>query len=149
MDWSEMSARVRLNMKRSLLESQRDRSKQRLLLDDLSEDEVMIGEVQMNEDVQHPRSEVSATEFDDWQQEEHEGILKELSTKNDFMSFHGVPSSEIASKEVIKTLFRGNTNSSVVQFGSGFGSKTCRTGQLTNNCVARCFHCVSSCRDER
>ena len=55
MDLSEMSARVRLNMKRSPLESQGDRSKQRRVLEDPDEDEVMIGEVQVNEEVEHPR----------------------------------------------------------------------------------------------
>ena len=34
-------------------------------------DEVMIGEVQVNEEVENPWSEVSATEFDDWQQKEY------------------------------------------------------------------------------
>ena len=54
-------------MKRSPLESQDDRAKQRHALEDPDEDEVMIGEVQVNEEVGHPRLEVSATEFDDWQ----------------------------------------------------------------------------------
>ena len=103
MDLSDISARVRLNMKRSPLESQGDRSKQRRVMDDPDEDEVMIGEVQVNEEVEHPTSEVLVTEFDDWQQKEYEGILRELQSQNDFMSFHGVPSSEVANKEVIKT----------------------------------------------
>ena len=30
----------------------------------------MIGEVQVNEEVEHPTSEFSVTEFDDWQQKE-------------------------------------------------------------------------------
>ena len=63
MDLSDVSARVRLNMKRSLLESQGDRSKQRRVMEDPDEDEVMIGEVQVNEEVEHPTSEVSVTEF--------------------------------------------------------------------------------------
>ena len=103
MDLSGMSARVRLNMKRSLLESQGDRSKQRRVMEDPDEDEVMIGEVQVNEEVEHPMSEVSVAEFDGWQQKEYEGILSELQSQNDFMSFHGVPSSEVANKDVIKT----------------------------------------------
>ena len=41
-------------------------------MEDPDEDEVMIGEVQVNEEVEHPTSEVSVTEFDDWQQKEHE-----------------------------------------------------------------------------
>ena len=36
-------------------------------------------------------------------QKEYEGILRELQSQNDFMSFHGVPSSEVVNKEVIKT----------------------------------------------
>ena len=56
----------------------------------------------MNEEVEHPRSEVSATEFDDGQQRELEGILRELQSQNDFMSMHGVSSSEVANKEFIK-----------------------------------------------
>ena len=44
MDLSDMSARVRLNMKRGPLESQDDRMKQRRLLESPDEDEVMIGE---------------------------------------------------------------------------------------------------------
>ena len=103
MDLSGMSARVRLNMKRSPLESQGDRSKQRRVMEDLDEDEAMIGEVQVNEEVEHPTSEVSVTDFDDWQQKESEGILTELQSQNDFMSFRGVPSSEVTNKEVIKT----------------------------------------------
>ena len=103
MDLSDMSARLRVNMKRSPLESQGDRSKQRRVMEDPDEDEVMIGEVQLNEGVEHPTSEVSGTEFDDWQQKEYQGILRELQSQNDFMSFHGVQSSEVANKEVIKT----------------------------------------------
>ena len=103
MDLSDMSARVRVNMKRSPLESQGDRSKQRRVMEDPDEDEVMIGEMQVNEGVERPTSEVSGTEFDEWQQKEYEGILRELQSQNDFMSFDGVPSSEVANKEVIKT----------------------------------------------
>ena len=93
-----MSTRVRLNIKQSLLESQGDRSKQRRVMEDPDEDEVMVGEVQVNEEVEHPTSEVCVTEFDDWQQKEYEGILRDLQSQNDFMSFHGVPSSEITNK---------------------------------------------------
>ena len=92
MDLSDMSARVRLNMKRSPLESQSDRSKQRRGMEDPDEDEVMIGEVQVNEEVEHPVSEVSVTEFEDWQQKEYDGILRELQSQN-----------EVANKEIIKT----------------------------------------------
>ena len=67
MDLSDMSARVRLNMKRSPLESQGDRSKQRRVMEDPDEDDVMIGEAQVNEEVEHPMSEVSVAEFDDLQ----------------------------------------------------------------------------------
>ena len=50
----------------------------------------MISEAQVNEEVEHPTSEVSVTEFDDGQQKEYEGILRELQSQNeDFMSFHG------------------------------------------------------------
>ena len=72
-------------------------------MEDPDEDEAMIGEVQVNEEVEHPSSEVSVTEFDDWQQKEYEGVLRELQPQNDFMSFHGVPSSEVTNKEDIKT----------------------------------------------
>ena len=58
MDLSDISARVRLNMKRSPLESQGDRSKQRRVMEDPNKDEVMIGEVQVDEEVEHPTSEV-------------------------------------------------------------------------------------------
>ena len=58
-----------MNMKRSSLERQDDRAKQRRVLEDSDENEVMIGEVHVKE-VEHARSEVSATEFDDWQQKE-------------------------------------------------------------------------------
>ena len=37
--------------------------KQRRVLEDPDEDEVMIGEVQVNEEVEHPRSGGSATEI--------------------------------------------------------------------------------------
>ena len=63
MDLSDMSARVRLNMKRSPLESQGDRSKQRRVMENLDDDEVIVGEVQVNEEVEHPTPEVSVTEF--------------------------------------------------------------------------------------
>ena len=46
------------------------------------------GEMQVNEEVEHPTSEVSATEFDDWQRKEYEGTLREFQSQNDFMSFH-------------------------------------------------------------
>ena len=72
-DLSGMPGRVRLNMKRSPLESRSDRPKQRRVMEDPDEDEVMIGEVQVNEEVEHPTSEVSATEIGDWQQKEYEG----------------------------------------------------------------------------
>ena len=49
MDLSDMSARVRVNMKRSPLESQGDRSEQRRVMEDPDEGEVMIGEVRVNE----------------------------------------------------------------------------------------------------
>ena len=91
------------------LESQDDRAKQRRVLEDPDEDEVMIGEVQVNEEVEHPKSEVSATEFYDWQLKEYEGILRELQSQNDFMIIHGVPSSEVANKEVIKTRWGSET----------------------------------------
>ena len=58
-------SRVRLNMKRSPLESQGARSKQGRLLKDPDEDEVMIGESHVSEEVEHQRSEASATECDD------------------------------------------------------------------------------------
>ena len=64
MDLSDVSARVRLNMKRSPFESQGYRSKQRRVVEDPDEDEVMTGEVQVNEEVEHPTSEVSVTEFE-------------------------------------------------------------------------------------
>ena len=95
MDLSDMSARVRVNMKR-------ERSKQRRVLENPGEVQVMIGEVQVNEEVEHPRSEVSATEFDDGQQRELEGILRELQSKNDSTSMHGVSSSVVANKVFIK-----------------------------------------------
>ena len=134
--------------------------KQRRVMEDPGEDEVMIGEVQVNEEVEHPQSEVSATEFDDCQQKEYEGILTELQSQNDLMSFHGVPSSEVTNQEVIKTrwvlkpqgegvkarfvmkhfntwkdenndFYVGNTNSGAFQFGFGFGSKTRRIGKVS------------------
>ena len=98
-----MPARVRLNMKRSPLVSQGDGSKQRRVMEDPDEDEVMIGEAQVNEEVEHPTSEVSVTEFDNWLQKEYEGILRDLQTQHGFMTFHGVPSSEVVNKGVIKT----------------------------------------------
>ena len=103
MDLSSTTARVRLNMKRSPLESQGNRSKQRCVLEDSDEDEGVLGEGQVNEEVEHPRSEVSATEFDYWQQKEYGGILREVQSQNDLMSIHGGRSSEVAKKEVIKT----------------------------------------------
>ena len=58
MDLSDTPARVCLNMKRSPLDSQGGRSKQRRVLrDEADEDEVMIDEIQVNEEVEHPRSE--------------------------------------------------------------------------------------------
>ena len=84
MDLSDMSARVRLNMKRSPLESQGDRSKQRRKMEDPDDDEVMIGEVQVNEEVEHPTSEVSVTEFDDSQQKEYEGNPERTSITKRF-----------------------------------------------------------------
>ena len=57
-----MSARVRVNMKRGALESQDDRAKQRRVLEDPDEDEVTIGKIHVNEEVEHPFSAISATE---------------------------------------------------------------------------------------
>ena len=45
-----------MNMKSSLLESQGDRSKQRRVLEDPDEYEVMIGELQVNEEVEHTQA---------------------------------------------------------------------------------------------
>ena len=63
----------------------------------------MIGEIVVNEEVEHPRSEVSATELNVWQQKEYQGILEELQLQNDFMSIHEASSSEVANREVVKT----------------------------------------------
>ena len=71
-------------MKRSPPESHSERPKQRRVLEDPDGHEVMIGEIQVNEEVEHPWSEVSATEFDDWQQGEYSGKLKDLPPQNDF-----------------------------------------------------------------
>ena len=116
-----------------------------------------MGEIQVNEEVEHSKSEVSTNLT--LGNREYEGKLKELQSRNDFMSMHGVSSSVVANEEVIITHWvlkeQGegvkarlvietfqhverreqrfpcrNTNSSVVQFGSGFGSRTCRTGQV-------------------
>ena len=70
-----MSARVRVNAKRSPLKSQDVRVKQRRVLENPDVDEVLIGEVPVNEEVELLGAEASATEFDDWQQTEYEGIL--------------------------------------------------------------------------
>ena len=56
-------------MKRSPLENLGDRPKQRRVMEDPDGGEVMIGKLQVNEQVEHPTSEVSVTEFDVWQQE--------------------------------------------------------------------------------
>ena len=61
-----------------------ERPKQRRVLEDPDGDDVMIGEIQVNEEVEHPWSEVSATEFDDWQQRKYVGKLKELSITQPF-----------------------------------------------------------------
>ena len=147
-------------------------------MEDSDEDEAMIGEVQVNEEFEHPTSEVSVTEFNDWQQKEYEEILRELQSENDFMSFYGVPSSEVVNNDVIPNSLGAETtrrkcqgkvrdetfqnverrkqrflcrttNSNVVQFGFGFGSKTRRIGKVTNNRVSRYVHCASSCENER
>ena len=47
----------------------------------------MIGDVQVNEEVEHPTSEVSVTEFDDWQHKEYEGNLRELQSQKRFHEF--------------------------------------------------------------
>ena len=52
MDLSDTSARVPLNATRGLVESQDD------LLEDPGEDKVMIDEILVNEEVEHPRSDV-------------------------------------------------------------------------------------------
>ena len=54
MDLSDAPSRVRLSMKRSPLESHSEGPKQRLVLEDLGGDEIMIGETQVNEEVDHP-----------------------------------------------------------------------------------------------
>ena len=102
MDLSDAPSRVRLNVNRSPLESHSERPKQRRVLEDPDGDEVMTGELQVNEEVEHPWSEVSARVIDDWQQREYAVKLKELRSQNDFMNVHGVPSSEDVKKEVIK-----------------------------------------------
>ena len=56
-------------------------------MEDFDEDEVMIGEVQVNEEVEHPMSEVSVAECDDWQQKEYEGNLERSSIKKRFHEF--------------------------------------------------------------
>ena len=59
--------------------------------------------IQVNEEEEHPWSEVSATDFDDWHHKECAGKLKALQSLNDTMSIYGVPSSEVVYKEVIIT----------------------------------------------
>ena len=76
--------------------------KQRRALEDPDEDEVILGEVQVNEEVERPTSEVSATEFDDWQQTEYEGILREFQSQDDFTSLHGVPVRRLQKKRSSK-----------------------------------------------
>ena len=51
-------------------------------------------------------SEVSGTEFDDEQHRENAVETERASTQNDFMSMHGVPSSEVVNKEAIKTRWK-------------------------------------------
>ena len=111
MNLSDMSARVRLNMKRSPFESQGDRPKQRRVTEGPEEDEVMDGEVQVNEEVEQLEIEVMRSETK--RPSKHVGY-----ENNDFCN---------------------NTNSSVVQFGFGIGSKTYRVGKITNRCVSQCF----------
>ena len=41
-------------------------------------------------------------EFDEWSQRARDSKTKELQSKNDFMSIHGVPSEEVVNKPVIK-----------------------------------------------
>ena len=110
MDLSGAPAHVRLNMKRSPLESHIERQRQRRVIKNLDGDEVMIGEIQVNEVVEHPWSEVSTTEFHDWQQREYVEKLTEL---------------QITCTE-FQALMHDN---SFVQFGLGTGS----VGQITNN----------------
>ena len=52
---SDVSARVCVYMKRSPLESQDDQMKQRRMLEHPDGDEVLNGEVQVNEEVEHPK----------------------------------------------------------------------------------------------
>ena len=62
--------------------------------------EVMIGGIQVNEEVELPWSGISATDFDDWQQTEH---VWKLIDQCEFISIHRVPSSEVVTKGVITT----------------------------------------------
>ena len=55
--------------------------KQRRVLEDPGGDEVMIGDIQVNKEVEHPRSEVSAKEFDDEQHREFAGNCKSVNHK--------------------------------------------------------------------
>ena len=59
MDRSDAPARVRFNMNRSSLGSHSERPKQRRVLEDPDGDEVMTGEIELNEEVEHPWSERS------------------------------------------------------------------------------------------
>ena len=53
-------------MKRSLLGSHGERSKQRRLIESLDEDEIIIGDVQVNGEVESDWPDVSPQKLDDW-----------------------------------------------------------------------------------
>ena len=61
-----------------------EQPEQRRVLEDPDGDEVTIVDIQVNEEVEHPWSEVSATAVADWQQREHGVKLKDLQSQNDF-----------------------------------------------------------------
>ena len=80
-DLWDAPARVRLNMKRSPLESHSERPKQRCVLEYPDGAEVMIGETQVNKDDEHTWSEVSATDCDDGQPRYYSGNCKSFNHK--------------------------------------------------------------------
>ena len=60
---------------------------------------IMIGDVQVNEEVEGVWPEVSSQQVEGWHQRVRAGKVKWLQSQNDFMSMHDVPSSEVVNKE--------------------------------------------------
>ena len=128
-------------MKRSPLESQDDRMEQRRVLENPDEDEVRVGEVQVNEAVEHPRSEVA-----------NKKVIKTrwvLKPQGEGVKARFVMKHFNTWKDENDDFYAGTPTPTLFNLVLALAAKRVAPGKSQTSSVSQCFHCVSSCGDER